>query len=109
MQPALMREIYIHSGHQVRGFNIVGEYKDVIPESQIYNDNATTDLVCVDHYFTKSYEEWLEKLRRGSGDYNYSRRYKEFFRHNPDMEYCREESFPQQQYETSDKKVINKQ
>jgi hypothetical protein len=53
--------------------------------------------------FAKSYEGWLEKLWRGSGDSNYSRQYEDFFKHNPDMEYCREEVFPAQEYEVSNK------
>lgn len=50
-------------------------------------------------YFTKSYEEWLKKLKRGTGDANYARDYDEFFLCNPDMEFCRENIEISQKYE----------
>ena len=103
VQPILMKDLYIHNGTPAVGFNIVGEYKDVVPPNQIWKMNATIDLICVDHYFTKSYEEWLEKLKRGSCHAGYLRKYNEFFMCNPDMEYCREAQFPKQEYEGSKK------
>ena len=38
-------------------------------------------------YITKSYEEWVEKISRGSVNPGYMRKYQEFFEINPDMEY----------------------
>ena len=44
------------------------------------------DIIAVDHYFTRSFEEWEEKMRRGSCDPLSCRRYEEFKELNPDME-----------------------
>lgn len=44
-----------------------------------------TDIAVVDHYFTRSLEEWTEKIARGSCDPYSSRRYDMFFLINPDM------------------------
>lgn len=99
VQGMLLKEMYVHSGKPEDGFYIVGEGKDAMEEGSIWKANAATDLICVDHYYTKSYEEWLEKLRRGSADSGYMRKYDEFFFCNPDMEYCRENIELEQQYE----------
>ena len=39
----------------------------------------------INHYFTKSLEEWVWKIERGSADPLYYRKYKAFFDANPDM------------------------
>lgn len=41
--------------------------------------------IVIDHYFTRSYEEWVEKMGRGSCDPYYSRKYDLFFQLNPDL------------------------
>ena len=105
IQPRLMKDMYIHNGHPIDGYTVVGEYKDIVPENSNWKNAATTDLICVDHFYTKSYEEWLEKLKRGTGHAFHSRNYEEFFSYNPDMEYCREEKFPIQRYAVSSKQV----
>lgn len=105
VQPMLMKDMHIHNGHPIEDFNVVGEYKDKFEENNIWKANATTELICVDHYYTKSYEEWLEKLNRGSVDADYVRKYDDFFECNPDMEYCREKLYPVQEYSVSKKYV----
>ncbi len=52
-------------------------------------DNAVNnkDFFQLNHYFTKSYEEWNEKMKRGSCDPNVRRNYRLFFQLNPDMAY----------------------
>lgn len=98
-QGMLLQEMHTHSGIPEDGFSIVGEDQTALQENSIWKTNPTTDLICVDHYYTKSYEEWLEKLCRGSVDADYLRKYDEFFFCNPDMEYCRENIDLAQQYE----------
>jgi len=39
----------------------------------------------IKHYYTKSYEEWIWKMKRGSCDNRALKKYKEFFQYNPDM------------------------
>jgi len=104
VQPSRMREMYIHNGYPKEGCCVVGEAGDTVFEAEYWKENATTDLIAIDHYYTKSYEEWLEKLRRGSCHaLSGGRKYQEFFEVNPDMEHCREEVYPVQQYEISTK------
>mgnify|MGYP003311472279 CR=1 FL=1 len=45
----------------------------------------TEDRIIVEHYYTKSLEEWKERLNNGSCDPNYSRKYEDFYFYNPDM------------------------
>lgn len=47
--------------------------------------NAPLDKIVVDHYFTKSYEEWCEKIKRGSCDPLCVKKIDNFFDFNPDM------------------------
>ena len=103
VQPSLMKSVYIHNGHPKEGYRVVGEYKDFVQEAECWKYNETTDLICVDHYYTKSYEEWVEKLRRGRCHVKHGRKYNEFFEYNPDMGYCRENIDPPQEYEVSTK------
>lgn len=103
VQPLLMKKMLTHNGYPIEGCYVVDEYKDPVDEAEAWKYNASKDTICLDHYYTKSYEEWVEKMRRGSADPQYFRYYEEFFDYNPDMEYCREEVFPEQEYEISKK------
>ena len=50
----------------------------------------------IEHYYTKSWEEWKEKIiTRGACDPLYKRKLNEFFNYNPDMEYLKEEDTEQ--------------
>ena len=42
--------------------------------------------VYVKHYFTKSYEEWCNKMKRGSCQSEWRHKYTEFFKYNKDLE-----------------------
>lgn len=99
VQPIYMREMVIHNGRTEEGFIIVDEHKNKLDDYVLMNETPTRDLICVDHFYTKSYEEWLNKLRRGSSHAKFSRRYEEFFQINPSMEFCRENIKIKQEYE----------
>lgn len=43
------------------------------------------DKIVIDHYFTRSLEEWKEKAIRGSCDPRVNRKYDEFYLYNPDL------------------------
>ena len=45
----------------------------------------STDIVSINHYYTKSLEEWCNKINRGSADNIVSRNYMQFFDYNPDL------------------------
>lgn len=46
---------------------------------------CTIEEIYYKHFYTKSYEEWIDKINRGSCDKNFLRKYAEFFIYNPDM------------------------
>ena len=45
------------------------------------------EICKIRHYFTRSWEEWVNKMKRGSSDPKYLRKMKQFFKFNPDMSY----------------------
>jgi len=52
------------------------------------------DKLYIRHYYTKSYEEWLWKMKRGTCDYRARKKYSEFFLYNPELkESCWEEEW----------------
>ena len=52
------------------------------------NEQSNQDLFVIDHYYTKSWEEWKKKImERGGADPNYHKVLLEFFFYNPDMAY----------------------
>jgi Glycosyl transferase family 2/Methyltransferase domain len=52
------------------------------------------------HYYTKSHEEWLWKLNRGSCDSRCLKKYNEFFFYNPDMLHLHDPAFADIQQST---------
>ena len=72
---------------------ILGRY-DMVDSHGRYMKTACSefspdDKIVIDHYFTRSYEEWLEKAQRGSCDPRCDRKYDEFYLFNPEMEVCK--------------------
>lgn len=52
------------------------------------DEQSNQDLFVIDHYYTKSWEEWKKKImERGGADPNYHKVLREFFFYNPDMAY----------------------
>lgn len=52
------------------------------------NEQKNQDLFVIDHYYTKSWEEWIWKItERGGADPKYHKELQEFFYYNPNMEY----------------------
>lgn len=52
------------------------------------NEQSNQDLFVIDHYYTKSWEEWQRKImERGGADPVYHKALREFFVYNPDMSY----------------------
>ena len=73
--------------------NRVNNFISYVPQVRMnmqtldFNNQTITDFYQLNHYYTKSYEEYVQKIERGSVNPNYMRRYQEFFEVNPDMEY----------------------
>lgn len=75
-------------------------YYDPKKHLEYSNENQNRDLFVIEHYYTKSWEEWQEKiLERGTCDPTYKRKLKEFFEYNPDMEYLNDGSNAKQKYQ----------
>ena len=71
----------------------VNNFISYVPQTNLnnkhldFNSEINSNFFQLNHYYTKSYEEYLQKIKRGSVNPNYMRRYQEFFEINPDMEY----------------------
>lgn len=63
-------------------------YNPVLKSGTVYLDDEAdnTGYFQLNHYFTKSLEEWTEKMHRGSCSPRVLRHYRLFFTLNPDME-----------------------
>ena len=103
LQAQLVQYMLTHNGYPYNGFDAVDENRTPIKTADARKYDSTADLICVDHYYTKSYEEWKEKIGRGTCDPIFNRKYADFFIYNPDMEYCREDITAEQKYEVSEK------
>lgn len=47
--------------------------------------------VKINHYMTRSYQDWVEKMLRGSSDPVFKRKFNTFFGYNPDMKYLKDD------------------
>ena len=62
----------------------------------------------LNHYYTRSYEEWVQKIKRGSSNPRFFRRYSDFFELNPDMKYLDTgENFAQTYGSAKSKEEVN--
>lgn len=46
----------------------------------------------INHYITRSFNEWCEKMARGTCDPNFKRKFDVFFEYNPDLRYLQNET-----------------
>lgn len=66
-----------------------GQY-DIVDENHTYICAApgcepSLNRIVIDHYFTKSWEEWQHKINKGVLDIGCIRKMEEFFYYNPDL------------------------
>lgn len=85
---------YKHGGKMFAQSNRISGFGSYVPlrrmESKIAefeNKELTVDFMQLNHYYTRSYDEWVEKIKRGSSNPTFFRKYSEFFELNPDMKY----------------------
>lgn len=69
--------VHVHYAAYLTGMYAVDEHGNKVELSAV-NDNNTVDRICLNHYFTKSLEEWTEKRARGTADANRIRPMKDF-------------------------------
>lgn len=82
-----------HGGKLFAQSNRISHFISYVPQVRLqtqkleHDSEKVTNFFQLNHYITKSYEEWVEKIERGSVNPNYFRKYQEFFEINPDMQY----------------------
>lgn len=91
------RQTNVHEGcywknfiqvNRIDSFLMHYAYYDESKHLLFKDDNSNQDLFVIDHYYTKSWEEWKKKImERGGADPNYHKSLREFFLYNPDMIY----------------------
>lgn len=104
VQPLLVRKMFIHNCILREAFYTIDEKHEKVVSESCCVTNRTVKEATIDHYYTKSHEEWVEKMNRGSCDPVYSRKYEHFFDYNSDLIHCKLKSEPIQIYE----KKVNK-
>ena len=98
IQTALIQRMYVH------GADSVGYYYPIVTQEykllfETYTDtcNRMEDgeniypRVKINHYMTRSYQDWVEKMSRGSSDPVFKRKFNTFFGYNPDMMYLKDD------------------
>ncbi len=78
------------------------QYKSIVRPSRIHSmdvhapsfgSSITANDIVLNHYYTRSLEEWEEKIIRGTCAPYCSRKYDEFFEFNPDLIEYKDENF----------------
>lgn len=82
VRPAMVETMAAHSPLKMSEGAILVDAHGVEVEDK---HSLPADKLVVDHYFTKSYEEWVERLAKGSCDPFASRKNEWFLELNPDM------------------------
>lgn len=82
VRPALVETMAAHSPLKMSDGAILVDAHGVEVEDK---HSLPVDKLVVDHYYTKSYEEWVERLAKGSCDPFASRKNEWFLELNPDM------------------------
>lgn len=96
VQPTQTLYMFIHHAQLKEGSVTCNEeYETLI--NDVFRAKYCDKRIVLDHYYTKSYEEWCSKINRGSADPNYQRRYEEFFAYNPDLRYIYNDHMQQNQ------------
>lgn len=86
--------------NRIDGFDMHYARYDPDKHKVFKNPQSNSDLFVIDHYYTKSWEEWCWKIKaRGGADPNYHKALREFFEYNPDMTYLDTGANPVQAYE----------
>lgn len=86
-------EDWKHGGKKFAQSNRIGGFYSYVPVPKEYTINLdyeneeVQDFFQLNHYYTRSYEEWVQKIKRGSSNPNFRRKYSDFFELNPDMKH----------------------
>lgn len=71
-----------HFARYAKNYCAVNEKYELVSRA---HSPFSNDIAQINHYFTKSFEEWLDKIGRGIADSNGIRKVDEFWLYNPGM------------------------
>lgn len=66
IKPESVKDAGVHVS-TTKNKRTVNEHKKIIDEGR-FHSNHTTDIIQLNHYFTRSYEEYEKKIKRGQAD-----------------------------------------
>lgn len=81
-RPERLKYWGIHGAAMMKGKTVNVLHEEIIPPDSF---NRIYKTAWIKHYFTKSLQEWVEKMERGCADNLYCRKYGMFFEINPDL------------------------
>jgi hypothetical protein len=86
-KPELIRQLSTHRPFLKKGL-FVDEHGREITDRRGIHDSVSYDVIRINHYFTKSREEWLKKITRGMADCPGNRSEDKFFKtdHNDERD-----------------------
>lgn len=84
IQPSRVQRMGTHFPQQIPGHYYIVDGDKNFMRTAMDTPRGKSKIV-IDHYFTRSLEEWLEKAQRGSCDPRVKRDYAEFYLYNPEM------------------------
>ncbi len=105
-------EDWKHGGKKFAQSNRIARFRSYVPVERMgartldWDDAVATDFFRLNHYFTRSWEEWQQKIRRGSSNPMYRRKLSMFFELNPDMAYLDTGEDLEQGYGAADGKEV---
>lgn len=98
VQTALIQRMYVHGADSIgHCYPIVTQehkllYKDYGKLFNRMNNGVNIyPRVKINHYMTRSYQDWVEKMSRGTSDPVFKRKFDTFFGYNPDMVYLKDD------------------
>ena len=86
-------EDWKHGGKKFAQSNRIKFFQSYVPWAKLnapeldYDSGMDRNFIQLNHYYTRSYEEWVQKIKRGSSNPNFRRKYSDFFELNPDMKH----------------------
>lgn len=97
IQPYRTRKMYVHLGIGKNRYDTVvtqmhAPYIETVSETSkqyFTNNRGCFTKVKINHYITRSFEDWVNKMNRGSCDPNFRRKFDVFFDYNPDLLYLK--------------------
>lgn len=97
LQPFRTKKMYVHLATPKSKFDKIVNNTHIRHLDSLYDlhmqyygdgsDRRMFERIKCNHYMTRSFEEWYEKIRRGSCDPNFLRKFITYFNYNPELAY----------------------